>query len=125
MTAQNNLFLWIAVAMFVVTIVTGIWSGRNGLPYPVALMTVHKLIGIGTAVFAGLFLFPLLKQISAPALVIALIVLAAAAIVYLIATGGIMSAGKSLAFLRIIHIAATPVFAISAGGAIIMLISKT
>jgi chromate transport protein ChrA len=81
-------------AIFLVTLASGIWLSSVGRPYNGALFNVHKLIALGTVIFAGLQIAKALPKTGTQTLIILLLVFAALCVIALFATGALMSLGK-------------------------------
>ncbi|MBI9051074.1 MAG: hypothetical protein JEZ00_16755 [Anaerolineaceae bacterium] len=78
-------------ALFLGTILFGIWLGVSGKPYSTALFNIHKLIALATVVFAIIKLLPYLKGNTPSSMIITMMVLAGLSIIALFATGAMMS----------------------------------
>lgn len=85
----------IAALLFLFIFLSGYWLSRLGKPYPTLVLTLHKLIGIGTAVYLGLTVSRL-HQVNplTPFQWIALGALAFFALVTVV-TGGLTSVEKT------------------------------
>ncbi|MEW6403545.1 MAG: hypothetical protein AB1649_17245, partial [Chloroflexota bacterium] len=101
---------------FLLTLVFGFWLGKLGKPYNGILFNVHKLIALGTVIFAAMQICRTLKVLEAQALVIVLIVVTGICVVALFASGAFLSIGNlDYRVMKTIHHIA-PVLAVIAMG---------
>ncbi len=84
----------VPTGLFILTLVFGFWLSRWSKPYNSLLFNVHKLIALGAVVVTAIQVVNLLCGMGSPALVIVLLVVAAACVIALFASGALMSAGK-------------------------------
>jgi hypothetical protein len=75
------------------TLAFGFWLSRLGKPYNGILFNIHKLIALGTVVFAVLQISKTMNIAPSPFL-ITMLVLAGLCVVVLFASGALMSIGK-------------------------------
>lgn len=105
-----------ALGLLIVSAGMGIWTAISGAPYNTALLTVHKLTSIGFAVLCVIWFIGEVRQTGMGTGDIVLAAVFVAALIALLATGGMMSAKpQPAALLRIIHTAAAAVLSLSAG----------
>jgi len=93
MTGNHFRILYIVV-FFVLIFLSGFWLSRDGRPYGVLLLTVHKLLSVGAVVFLTVILVRINRMdgISSAELIAAVIT----GVLFLstIATGGLLSTAK-------------------------------
>jgi len=82
--------------LFLFILLTGYWLNRSGSPYQVLLVTLHKLIGLGTGVYLGLSLYHISKIASFSPIQIALIATTVLCFAINVATGSLLSSNKSM-----------------------------
>ncbi len=80
---------------FLLTLVFGFWLSHSGKPYNGILFNVHKLIALSAVIATVIQLSKMLKTADSPAVVIALLVVAALCVIALFASGALMSMGKA------------------------------
>lgn len=80
--------------LFLISIASGFWLNAGGKPYSVLILTLHKLISVGTFVYLCLTIYRLHKLAPLSSGQVAVAVLAAMLFLCLIATGGMLSTGK-------------------------------
>ena len=91
-------------AALLLTIVSGIILERSGKSLTGVLFNVHKLISLAAVVLFVMQLLKTLKTVDLQSSIILLLVLCAVCVVALIASGGLMSAGKlDIQVMRSIH----------------------
>ena len=81
---------------FAVIFFTGFLLSRKGKPYNTLLSTIHKLIAMGILVFFIIFVFQTNRSSPISALEISASGLTVLLFLALIATGGILSAAKTI-----------------------------
>lgn len=78
--------------LFLMTLITGVIVSRSGRPLSIGLVTVHKLIALGTAILIGLVVNQLYKTADGKALIeIGLIVISGFLFLALVATGALLT----------------------------------
>jgi hypothetical protein len=80
--------------LFAASIASGFWLAAGEKPYNVLVLTLHKLISLGTFVYFGLAVYRLHKLTPLAAGQMAIAVLTVIFFLCLIATGGMLSSGK-------------------------------
>jgi len=89
--STNQLKIIVAGAAFLVMFLSGIWLNRTGKPYGTLIFGIHKLIGVGIAVF----LFITIRQIhqAAPLTSIEMVAIVVGALFFLatVTTGSLLS----------------------------------
>ena len=97
------------------TLAFGFWLSQLGKPYNGILFNVHKLIALGTVVFAVLQISKMM-DIAGSQFLIGTLVLAAICVIALFASGALMSIGQlDYALTLTIHRIALAVLVIAAG----------
>ena len=91
---MSGLNITITGALFILTIATGVWLSHAGKPLNIILVTIHKLIAVATAVFIGILINGVIKNIKTDVLIIILFVVTGLSIIALFATGAFLSQGK-------------------------------
>jgi hypothetical protein len=86
----------LAGLFFLFILLSGYWLSRAGRPYSVILLTVHKLISLGAVVTLGITLYRVHQAAPLTPLAIAASTAALLFFLTLIATGGLLSAAKTL-----------------------------
>jgi len=84
----------ITALFFLFTFMSGRWAKQRGMPYPVMLVTLHKLIALGMGIYIGWQVF-LAGSLSSTEMV--LIVVTFLLAVVNVATGSIYSRNKPVA----------------------------
>jgi len=91
---DNHFRILYIVVFFVLIFLSGFWLSRDGRPYGVLLLTVHKLLSVGAVVFLTVILVRINRMdgISSAELIAAVIT----GVLFLstIATGGLLSTAK-------------------------------
>jgi hypothetical protein len=80
-----------AVLVFLVIMITGIWLSRNGRPLNVILLTIHKLMALGAAVFLAVSIYRTSQEASLTGLQLATVVIPGLLFVVTGAVGGLLS----------------------------------
>ena len=84
--------LVVAGILFLFTLISGVFLHHSSRPLSIGLVTVHKLIAIGTAVLVGMIVNQLYKSVDGKVLVeIGLIVISVLLLLALIATGALLT----------------------------------
>lgn len=76
------------------TIAIGFWLSRLGKPYNVILFNIHKLTALAGVIFAVIKLIQIFSTIDQLNNAIIFIIVSAACIILLFASGGLLSVGK-------------------------------
>ena len=92
---MNTKFI-IAGLFFVFILLSGVWLSRTGRPLNVLILTIHKLISLAAVVYLGISVYRIqsvspLSPVSLAAIVVSLLLF-----ISLFATGGILSAAKTV-----------------------------
>lgn len=84
--------LVVAEILFLFTLVSGVILHHSSRPLSIGLVTVHKLIAVGTAVLVGMTINQLNKSVDGKVLIeIVLMVISALLLLALIATGAFLT----------------------------------
>jgi hypothetical protein len=103
----------ITAALILLTIIFGLFLHKTGKPYSTALLTVHKLLTVGFAVFITLMVVQVFKVSATDALFTGMMVCSAVSLVLLLASGGLLSVDKWHDMMLCVHRIATIVFVVS------------
>ena len=77
-------------------LLTGYWLNHLGSPYHVLLVTLHKLIGLGTGIYLGLNLYWTSRITSFSPIQIAMIAITVLCFAVNVATGSLLSTNKPM-----------------------------
>ena len=89
-TTANKLI--IAGILFLLTIISGVIVSHSGKPLSIGLVTLHKLIAVGTVVLTGMAVNQLYKTVDGKAFIeMSLVVISAILFLALIATGAFLT----------------------------------
>lgn len=120
--------VWKAVGVglaFAVVLAAGLWLSRTVKPYNTALLNVHKLVGLATAVFV---LWTLIQRNRVAPLGVGEWIAGVLTGVFFLATGitgGLVSVEKPMpAFVERIHRFAPYLTALSTGGTLYLLLAR-
>ena len=103
MPARNNMLLLFA-AVLIVGITTGFILKNRKKPYPVFLLTLHKLILLGGGIGLGVFIFSKNHSIPMDSRAWILFGAAAASFLIMVISGGLVSIEKEMPdFINITH----------------------
>jgi hypothetical protein len=84
--------LVIAGILFLFTLISGVIVSRSGRPLSIGLVTVHKLIAVGTVVLIGMAVNQLYKTVDGKAFIeTSIIIISALLFLALIATGAFLT----------------------------------
>lgn len=83
-----------AGVLFLLKIATGIWLLRSGRPINSVILTLHKLIALGTVAALGLFVAPHLQSAAMSTEASGLVIATGAAFLLAIVFGGLASTEK-------------------------------
>lgn len=94
-------------ALFLLTLLTGVWVTSTGRPLNTVVFTIHKLIALAAVVLTVLALYPAVRAGDARALLTGILVLSGLLILALFASGALLSQATPapLAVLRVHQIA--------------------
>ena len=83
-------------AFFLFIFLSGFWLNHWGRPYGMALVTLHKLIGLGAGIFLGLTVYRVHQAAPLNAAQIAAIAVTVLLFVVNVATGSLLSTNKPM-----------------------------
>lgn len=104
--------------LFLLDIVAGFWLSGKGRPLSTAILTVHKLIGLGAVVLTAFLIFGAQGLIGNNVTQTALSIASIALIVVLFGTGAVLSGKKPNGKLKILHLVAAVLEVVCLAGAI-------
>jgi len=81
---------------FLLILLSGFWLSRSGKPYPVVVLTIHKLITVGTIIYLAINLARANSSTPLGGRQVAALALTAACFLIMLATGGLLSVDKSM-----------------------------
>lgn len=81
-------------AIFILSLVSGVWLSNTGKPYSTGIFTIHKLIALGAVVLAAIQMIKAFKTAGTSPLTIVLFIIAILTVIALFATGALMSLDK-------------------------------
>jgi len=106
--------------IFLLTLASGLWLSHSGRPLSTGLITLHKLIALGSVVTLGIQ-FGRLMKIATPTLAVAMLAIAAVSALALFATGALLSQPKPAALLVLrIHQIAPLLLLVSAVASLVL-----
>ncbi|MBN1537718.1 MAG: hypothetical protein JW908_13355 [Anaerolineales bacterium] len=84
--------LIIAGILFLLTLVSGVIVSHSSRPYSIGLVTIHKLIAMGTVILIGMIINQLWKTADGKAIIeISVIIITGILFITLIATGALLT----------------------------------
>ncbi|MFW6226555.1 MAG: hypothetical protein ACOC31_00475 [Bacteroidota bacterium] len=86
----------LAVILFVITIMLGIWLHNSGKPFNTLLFTIHKLTALVTVVFGSKLLYDKIKLAKQFGVIPVLVIIIAGALLSLIVSGAILSTDSKI-----------------------------
>jgi hypothetical protein len=87
--------------MFLVIMASGIWLSNYGKPYSTLIISLHKIIALMFAIFAGMIIYQLQKPIKTTPVIIILIIIITVLILAMFVSGALLSLDKPAAALVI------------------------
>jgi hypothetical protein len=122
----TQLKIAVSAGLFLCIFLSGFWLSRSGKPYSMAIMTVHKLIALGTIIYLGVTVYNILKTSPHLAAPIAFITITAVCFIALIASGALLSANKTMpAFILKLHQFIPYLTLLSAGASLYLVFFKS
>jgi heme A synthase len=125
---MSTLFSRLALtgSLFLLTLGSGLWVSQSGKPYNTVIFTIHKLISLSTIIVTAITINYLHKLAALrPAVEYTAIAITALLFLFLLVSGGILSAAKHLpAFILRIHQAAPLLAFISTASTLYLLVSN-
>ena len=112
--------------LFLFTLISGVILHHSSRPLSIGLVTVHKLIAVGTAVLVGMAVNQLYKSVDGKVLIeIGLMVISALLLLALIATGALLTREEMQLPDLVLNIhKAAPLLALISSALTIFLLSK-
>lgn len=112
--------------LFLFTLISGVILHHSSRPLSIGLVTVHKLIAVGTAVLVGMTINQLYKSVDGKVLIeIGLMVISALLLLALIATGALLTREEMLLPDLVLNIhKAAPLLALISSALTIFLLSR-
>jgi len=92
-----------ARVLFVFVFLSGFWLNRSGRPINAIILTVHKLIALGTLIFIGVTIYQVSQVASLSTAAVAATAFTGISFVATIITGGLLSLAKPVSALSIVH----------------------
>jgi len=86
----------LAVILFVITIIFGIWLHNSGKPFNTLLFTIHKLTALATVIFGSMLLYNKLKLTKQFGVIPVLVIIIGGALLSLIVSGAVLSTGSKI-----------------------------
>jgi hypothetical protein len=86
----------IVVLFYVFIILSGLWLSNSGKPLNTIILTIHKLISIAAVVYLGIMMYRINQAAPLSTVEIAASVVTLLFFVAMIATGGMLSAAKTM-----------------------------
>jgi hypothetical protein len=114
----------INVAIFFILIfIFGYWLGRMGKPYSGLILTIHKVIGLAIGVYLASSVYRLYQADQLSLVGVASVVTTVIFFIGLVATGGLLSAGKTVPVIVSKMHRFFPYLAVASTGGMIYLLS--
>jgi hypothetical protein len=110
--------------LFLLTLASGVWLSHSGKPLPVLILTIHKLISLGTLIVTAVTVFQLAKTVDLAPLTITVMVAAGIFFVSLFATGALLSLGRPVPGVFLALHRAAPLLAVAATAGIFFLLAR-
>lgn len=92
---MSSKFLF-AGLFFVFILLSGFWLSRTGKPINTAILTFHKLISLGAAVFLGIMIFRIHQVTPLNTFEAATVAFTLIFFIAMVATGGMLSTAKPM-----------------------------
>jgi len=89
--------------LFVFVFLFGFWLSRSGRPINTLILTIHKLIALGTLILIGVTVYQVNQIAPLSTAVIAATVFTGVLFVITIITGGLLSLDKPISAMSIVH----------------------
>jgi hypothetical protein len=90
-------------ALFLFVFLSGLWLNRSGRPINTIILTVHKLIALGTLIFISVTIYQVNQVVPLSATALAAAVITGTFFAATIVTGGLLSLDKPVSALSIVH----------------------
>ena len=89
--------------LFLCVFLSGLWLNRSGRPINTIILTIHKLIALGTLIFIGVTIYQVSQVASLSTAAVAATAFTGISFVATIITGGLLSLAKPVSALSIVH----------------------
>jgi len=83
-----------AGGLFILSLASGAWLSHLGKPINILIVTIHKLISLGTVLFTGLAIYHLSRTADLSSSELSAIVVTGLLFLFLFITGALLSTGK-------------------------------
>jgi hypothetical protein len=90
-------------ALFVLVFLSGFWLYRSGRPINTVVLTIHKLIALGTLILIGVTIYQVNQVATLNAMTWIAVVVTGALFVMTIITGGLLSLEQPVTAVAIVH----------------------
>jgi len=90
-------------ALFIFVFLSGFWLCRSGRPISTIILTVHKLIALGTLILIGVTIFQVHQVASLSTAAIVATVMTGVLFVVTIITGGLLSLEQPVTAVAFVH----------------------
>jgi len=110
---------------FVFIFISGFWLSHSGKPLNAIILTIHKLISVGALVYLAVTVYQINQAARLNPLQLILVIASAVFFLGLIATGGLLSAGKVMpAIVLALHRVIPYLTVLSTGSALFLLLTR-
>ena len=92
-----------ARVLFVFVFLSGFWLNRSGRPINAIILTVHKLIALGTLIFIGVTVYQINQTAQLSTAAIVATVMTGIFFIATIIAGGLLSLDKPVSAMSIVH----------------------
>ncbi len=89
--------------LFLFVFLSGVWLSNSGRPINTIILTIHKLIALGTLIFIGVTIYQINQAAQLSTAAIAATVITGMFFVATIITGGLLSLDKPVSAMSIVH----------------------
>jgi hypothetical protein len=100
--ALTSRIVWTG-ALFILVFLTGFWLYRSGRPINTIVLTIHKLIALGTLILIGVTIYQVNQIAPLSAAVIITAVVTGVLFITTIITGGLLSLEQPVTAVSIVH----------------------
>jgi hypothetical protein len=90
-------------ALFILVILSGFWLYRSGRPINTVVLTIHKLIALGTLILIGVTVYQFHQIAALSATTWIAVVVTGVLFITTIITGGLLSLEQPVAAVSIVH----------------------
>jgi hypothetical protein len=89
--------------LFLFVFLSGLWLNRSGRPINTIILTIHKLIALGTLIFIGVTVYQINQTAQLSTAVIVATVMTGIFFIVTIIAGGLLSLDRPVSALSIVH----------------------